>query len=457
MSEVNSISQGVFFQNLNLVGCNCRTSVVRQVPRDDYVGSCHSSSGCGWLSWDPIEQTLGVGDAWRIGPDALSWENVLMNIDAAASAAPWAGRGAFPDVDEVMGPSRGRPINAARTRTQLSFIALVGSPLLISYDLSALAEDDPDVAPLLNDELLAVHADNVAPAGGAPLFGRVLGGGVGADKQPPLTRLKCDPADPAVQWRFMPVDAGSARSSASAAATSTSTPTSTAAAGYFASVGAPGSCLQAGPSWFGTFNNAQVVWVGACGGDMCGDARCLNQVFSWDNSTGLLSSLYWPENNIADGPLVSLDAVPNALYLNARFNGSGPLDDAGAQVWDFDFRSGLLRNVADGSCVGAAPREVSANVWFKTLAAGAAPGATALLLINFADAPQTLACDAGCLVRAGLGGRPAGAALAVRDVWARTDNGTVTVGGGFSAVVPGGGASVLVTLTPVGGRGAVVT
>jgi hypothetical protein len=127
--------------------------------------------------------------------------------------------------------------------------------------------------------------------------------------------------------------------------------------------------------------------------------------------------------------------VPNALYLNARFNGSGPLDDAGAQVWDFDFRSGLLRNVADGSCVGAAPREVSANVWFKTLAAGAAPGATALLLINFADAPQTLACDAGCLVRAGLGGRPAGAALAVRDVWARTDNGTVTVGGGFSAVV----------------------
>ena len=51
--------------------------------------------------------------------DALSWENVLMNFDAAADAAAFVSAGHFADVDEVMGPSRGRPISRAQELTQV--------------------------------------------------------------------------------------------------------------------------------------------------------------------------------------------------------------------------------------------------------------------------------------------------------------------------------------------------
>ena len=85
-----------------------------------------------------------------------------MNIDAAADAAPFVSAGHFADVDEVMGPSRGRPISRAQELTQASgpcslglcavfpsaparcfccccqiaLIAVIGSPLLISFDLT---------------------------------------------------------------------------------------------------------------------------------------------------------------------------------------------------------------------------------------------------------------------------------------------------------------------------------
>lgn len=54
--------------------------------------------------------------------DALSWQNVLMNFDAAADAAGFVSAGHFADIDEVMGPSRGRPISMAQELTQASAI-----------------------------------------------------------------------------------------------------------------------------------------------------------------------------------------------------------------------------------------------------------------------------------------------------------------------------------------------
>lgn len=40
-----------------------------------------------------------------------------------------------------------------QTLTQFSFIAVVGSPLLLSFDLTNKTAADPDVAPFLNAEV----------------------------------------------------------------------------------------------------------------------------------------------------------------------------------------------------------------------------------------------------------------------------------------------------------------
>lgn len=243
-------------------------------------------SMCGWLSWYSIVAiTEKIPTTWRIGPDALSWQNVLMNIDATVSAVPYTSIGYYADVDEIMGPSRKRPISLVQTRTQISFIALISSPMLISFDMTNMTNDDPDILPFFNDELLAIHWDTLSIG---PHFGRIGGTSMGEDKRPLRTYLTCNSNDPTQQWTFLP------------SANNTN---------YIVSVGVPDTCIQAGPSWYGTFNNAQGVWAGACGKNMCGDSECRNQLWIYDNVTGYITTPYWPENNIAAGPYLSLDPV----------------------------------------------------------------------------------------------------------------------------------------------------
>ena len=77
-------------------------------------------------------------------------------------------------------------------------------------------------------------------------------------------------------------------------------------------------------------------------------------------------------------------------------------------------------------------------MWQRQLAGGD----WALLLFNNGlPAPAPVACTGTCWARMGLGA----AAVAVRDVVARTDNGTAA--GGYTAVVPVNG-TVLVRLHP---------
>lgn len=77
-------------------------------------------------------------------------------------------------------------------------------------------------------------------------------------------------------------------------------------------------------------------------------------------------------------------------------------------------------------------------MWQRQLAGGD----WALLLFNNGlPASSAVACSEACWARMGLGA----GAVAVRDVVARTDNGTAT--GSFSAVVPVNG-TVLVRLSP---------
>jgi hypothetical protein len=350
-----------------------------------------------------------------------------------------------------MGPARGRPISFAQTLTQVAFIAVIGSPMLISFDLSAVAgPDDPDVALFLNPEMLAVHWD--AGIARPNYYAKLRGGFFGADKLPPRTRLPCNASDPTVRWTFLP--------------------TVNATTGYLESVNAPGLCLSAGPSWPFTTNNAQGIWLSACGGADCGDSLCSNFQFSFvaaaaaaataeggegsetqiaGGNVSTVANLDWfnpAARNPAAGPFVTLSPVPDALFLEERLSGpTGSLfNDSTAQLWTLDPVTGLLANPSTGTCVGAQPRDTT-NVWVRRLEGGAA----ALLLVNIGPEAATVSCDGACLAEAGFG---AGVGLlAVRDIWARTDNGTVAAGDGYSAVVGGDGASVFVRLTVVGGEG----
>ena len=381
---------------------------------------------CGWLKWYSGSASLAsVGTSWRVGPDALNWQNVLMNMDAAADAAAFVAPGKFVDVDEVMGPSRGRPINQSRTLTQFAFIAVVGSPLLLSFDLTNRNATDAEVAPFLNDEILAVHWDT---SPGGPSFNRIVGGQLGPDRITPLTRVSCTSS--AARWTFTPSDVD--------------VPTT----GVFAATAAPGLCLMAGAAWFNECNNAQAIWLGTCA-DSSGKSpnccaskagsnsgNCSNQLLTI-NADGTITTPYWPYNNNAAGPYLTLDSpTPNSLFFEERLNDT---TGAASQQWRWDATTGTL--ASGGTCVGAAPRD-DRNIWARRLNGGD----VALLFINNSPASIAMSCDHNCCVAAGLADD---ATLSVRDLFAHSDNGTVSCAGtGFVFDVPAGGSSVLVRVTP---------
>lgn len=68
----------------------------------------------------------------------------MLNVDAAAATAQFARKGAFNDVDEIgratcnfHGDTSGyhNACDESKMRTQFSLIAVVGSPLLLSFDM----------------------------------------------------------------------------------------------------------------------------------------------------------------------------------------------------------------------------------------------------------------------------------------------------------------------------------
>ena len=110
----------------------------------------------------------------------------------------------------------------------------------------------------------------------------------------------------------------------------------------------------------------------------------------------------------------------------------------------FDAVTGLLSNgpAAGHACAGGRPRD-DRNIWGRALATGG----WALVFANFnSTTAHEVLCDVACFAAAGFG---PGVTLAVRDLWARTDNGTAVAGSGYSVAVPAGGASAFLSFTPV--------
>ena len=389
---------------------------------------------CGWFSGFAAFSALPLGDAWRIGTDVPTLTRFAENIEAAAVAAAFTGPNkGWPDVDMI-----GGHWTADEERLHVSFIAVIGAPLLLSWDVRDAQAATLPLAAYLNTELLAVHADDAAPAVAARgrYYARVAGGAVtgagtagiaaGAAAIPVATGVACDSPRAAFGWTPAPGAGG--------------------AWGTLEALAAPGMCLGVWDEWAGMCINAIAAQLVPCAGNANGcDARALSWAFG--DGTTLASNLTWAGGTPVPGPfLTQVGDVPTALFIEARAPRAPPLPLAQAWATNLTAASpaGAVTTIrgADGACLGVAAEGAgTTNVWARWLA----NGDVALLLFNLGAAAAPVACDAACLASLGPAAR-----WAARDVWARADAGVVDARAGFvSAPLPPSGGSLLLRLTPL--------
>jgi hypothetical protein len=194
------------------------------------------------------------------------------------------------------------------------------------------------------------------------------------------------------------------------------------------------------------------VWLAHCGSGSsacCGDG-CPNQQWSVNSDGSITSVAYVPGNpGNVPGPYVTVELMPNTVFLNPRF-GAGDPRSAG-QNFTFDRASGQLCVAAEGragrctpgapACV-AAPQPATTNVWYRALAGGTP--SWALLFINTGPAAARVTCDAACFARAGV---PPHTAFDVRDIRARADVGQGSSDGYAVSNVPANGGSAFYKFT----------
>ena len=144
----------------------------------DATGEDVFFSLCAWFSGYAAFSTLSprVADAWRIGTDVPNMPRFFQNIEAAAAASAFTGPGkGWPDVDMI-----GGRWSADEERLHVSFIAVIGGPLLLSWNVSAPGASTLPLSAYLNAELLDIHSDDAAPSVAARglYYQRIAGGAV---------------------------------------------------------------------------------------------------------------------------------------------------------------------------------------------------------------------------------------------------------------------------------------
>lgn len=143
---------------------SCNASEVEADRRAEYGAMAAAARDVGvFLSvcgWAPSYAAFGgldppIGGAWRLGPDAAQWPRFLLGLEGAAGASAFAGPGrGWPDLDMLASDTR-----AAQELFRLSAVAVVGAPLLLSWDVRNASRPALPLATYLNPELLAIHQD----------------------------------------------------------------------------------------------------------------------------------------------------------------------------------------------------------------------------------------------------------------------------------------------------------
>ena len=396
---------------------------------------------CGWFSGFAAFSALSptVADSWRLGTDVPNMARFMQNIEAAAAAARFTGPDkGWPDVDMI-----GGHWSADEERLHVSFIAVIGAPLLLSWNISDAAASTLPLSAYLNPELLAVHSDDAGPSVRARglYYLRVAGGAVtGA-------------ATAGNNLAALPVDTDVPCDSPRAAFVWTPNATGGSAWGSLESAAAPGFCLGIWDEWTGACIDALAAQLVPCGGgngDGCDETAQL-----WSPSGGAAPSLSvaarWGGGTAEPGALLTqVGGVPSALYVQSAAPAAPAIPMAQMWATNVTARSPggaltTLRGGAAGNCLGApAEGAGTTNVWARWLA----NGDVALLLLNVGASAAVVSCDSSCLGM--LGGGPA-ARWSARDVWARAPAGVVVGAQGYTtpAALPASGGSLLLRLTPL--------
>ena len=388
---------------------------------------------CGWWQGYASFSALAphVGDAWRVATDVGSWERWLVNVEAAATTARFAGplRG-WPDIDMLSGVW-----SAAQERLRLCLIAVIGAPLLLSWNVSDATHPTLGLARYLDGELLAVHGDDAAPAVAArgAYYARVAGGAVSG-------------AASATAAPFLPVD--TAGDCAAAEAAWAWTPdAATPGYGSLQPLSQPGLCLGLWDNWPSTQCllplAAQLV---PCNNSYGCSAASMRWAIDAANAS-VATALDWAGKTPRPGPFLSaVGGVPSALYVQEAAGGGGGGGPALAQSWTSNLSDTAAPGVTTlrspaGACLAAPAVVSSTNVWARFLA----NGDVALLLFNAGARAARVICDAACFAQLGDA-----AAWRARDVWAHADAGTLISAEGFTtAPLDAVGGSLLLRLAPV--------
>jgi hypothetical protein len=113
----------------------------------------------------PFNVARYFANSWRMGMDTYIFSNFLDSLQSVSYLQPFSGNGGWNDLDMLGAKS----YNSNQSRSQFSLNALLGSPLLLSMDVSSLSPYDFET--YSNVEVLNISSDPLA------LPGVQIGGG----------------------------------------------------------------------------------------------------------------------------------------------------------------------------------------------------------------------------------------------------------------------------------------
>ena len=373
-------------------------------------------AACEWAVDFPATWMSPVAHSWRATYDIQNmWECVVPHLDWLNVYADFAGPGHFNDGDIL--ESFNGVLTEDESVAHLALWAALKSPLLIGCDLRQPA-CAAGVRYFANPELVAISQDalgaqarRVAAGGGDKGVPHGKSGTCGTEELPQNTIIApCDAGDARQRWTLQ------SNGSIFLAAT--------------------GECLQLDSGQGGHCSQAWDVWYNNAASSLCNDpaSSCggLQELWAFDVAARHLT-------NNASGQCLTVHA--SGLHNVGLLPCSGVL--SGLQSWDFAPATGQFISSAAPPNAGGAKyclarsKDVLGGA-LETWAGPLANGDLVVILFNRNAAGATTMTASW----ADLGLDPA-ARMKVRDVLARTDNGTAVGAFATAAPVPVHGVAML--------------